>query len=205
METTLLTLSEPNALDHAADVLRHGGVVAFPTDTVYGLGALAFEEEGIMRLYLIKGRNHTKAIAVLIGDISDLPKVAAEPSPTAMKLAETFWPGPLTLVLPRHPNLPEMLSPSPTIGVRLPDHDDARALLNLVGPLAVTSANLSTKPSSVTAQDVIEQLNGRVHLTLDGGPSPGGIPSTVVDCTGDDIDILRPGPLGEAELRAALE
>jgi L-threonylcarbamoyladenylate synthase len=205
METTLLSVSEPNALDHAADVLRHGGVVAFPTDTVYGLGVLASDEEGIVRLYLIKGRNRDKAIAILISSIDAFIKVADTPSDTAMRLAEEFWPGPLTLVVPRHPDLPDMLSPSPFIGVRLPDHNVARNLLNLVGPMAVTSANLSSKPSAVTARQVVDQLNGRVHLTLDGGPSPGGVPSTVVDCSGEDIRILRPGPISESELRSVLE
>ena len=204
METKTVSTTEPNALMHASDVLRHGGVVAFPTDTVYGLGVMAFEEDGIMRLYLIKGRNHTKAIAILISGIEDLERVADSPSKETLALAEHFWPGPLTLVVPRHPNVPDILSPTATIGVRVPDHPVALELLEMVGPLAVTSANLSEEKNSVTAKNVLEQLGGRVHLTLDGGKTPGGMPSTVVDCSKPEIEILRPGPLKQKELLSVL-
>ena len=205
METKVVSTNEPNAINHAADVLRHGGVVAFPTDTVYGLGVMAFEEEGIMRLYLIKGRNHTKALAILISNIDELELVADSPPKAAYDIAKRFWPGPVTLVLPRHPNVPDMLSPAPTIGVRIPNHKDALELLRLTGPLAVTSANLAEEKSAVTADNVLEQLGGRVHLTLDGGKTPGGVPSTVIDCTQEEIEILRPGPVKKKELLSLLQ
>ena len=204
METKTVSAHEPNALKHAADVLQHGGVVAFPTDTVYGLGAMAFDEDGIMRLYLIKRRNHSKAIAVLISGIDELERVADSPSKEAINLAEHFWPGPLTLVLPRHPEMPDSLSTTATIGVRVPDHPAALELLKMVGPLAVTSANLSEEQNAHTAENVLEQLSGRVHLILDGGKTPGGIPSTVIDCSKPEIEILRPGPLKENELLSVL-
>lgn len=204
METKVVSAREPNAIDQAADVLRQGGVVAFPTDTVYGLGVMAFEEAGIQRLYFIKGRKPSKAIAILISNVSELDQVADTPSKAALGLAERFWPGALTLVVPRHPDVPDMLSPSATIGVRVPDHPVALELLRMVGPLAVTSANLSDKQSAITARNVLDQLEGRVDLILDGGETPGGVASTVVDCTKPGIEILRPGPLSEKELLAAI-
>lgn len=204
MQTKVLSVNEANAINHAADVLTHGGLVAFPTDTVYGLGALAFKEDGIMRMYFIKGRNRTKAIAILISSIEDLQRVAVDPSETAIQLADRFWPGPLTMVLPRHPDLPDVLSPSATLGVRIPDHPVALELLAHAGPLAVTSANLAEGGNAIKAQQVLTQLDGRVHLILDGGVAPGGIPSTVIDCTTDKIEILRTGPLKEKEIFSAL-
>ena len=204
MQTKIVPVDQPGAIQHAADVLRHGGLVAFPTDTVYGLAALPAEAELIERLYVVKGRNHAKAIAVLIGKAADLEKVSSDPGAIARRLAETFWPGPLTLIVPRHPDLPEVISPLPTIGVRMPDHPVALQLLSLTGPLAVTSANLSGERNTLTAGDVQTQLSGRIHLILDGGETPGGIPSTVVDCTGEAPVILRPGPISMGKLKRGL-
>jgi L-threonylcarbamoyladenylate synthase len=184
--------------------LQHGGLVAFPTDTVYGLAALPFQAETVERLYTAKGRNSEKAIAILVGDIDQLKQVTTEMSIVAQRLAERFWPGPLTLVVPRHLSLPEALSPYPTIGIRMPNHPVALAVLRRTGPLAVTSANLSGQASTSTAQEVLEQLDRRVHLILDGGRTPGGVPSTVVDCTGVDLVILRAGPISLEELQAVL-
>ncbi|MGH2521264.1 MAG: L-threonylcarbamoyladenylate synthase [Anaerolineales bacterium] len=204
MKTEVLPASDPNAIRHAADVLRHNGVVAFPTDTVYGVGALVFRTEAVQRLYLIKGRSTDKAIAVLVARNSDLLKVAHELTPCAQKLALKFWPGSLTLVVPKHPRLPEGVSVLPTVGVRRPDHTVAQKLLELTGPLAVTSANRSGEPSPLTAADVLAQLNGRIDLLLDGGSVPGGVPSTVVDCSSATPQILRAGPISAAQIEAAL-
>lgn len=204
MKTELLRADHPVAISHAADILKHGGLVVFPTDTVYGLAALPYQAEFVERLYIVKGRNSTRAIAVLIADTGELERVSSDPSATAIRLAERFWPGPLTLIVKRHPSLPDILSPQPTIGVRIPDHPVALALLRLTGPLAVTSANLSGQENSNTAQEALNQLGGRVHLVLDGGRTPGGIPSTVVDCTGPEPLILREGPISEEEIRKAL-
>jgi L-threonylcarbamoyladenylate synthase len=204
MKTDLLKADHPSALDHAADVLLHGGTVVFPTDTVYGLAALPSNAEYVERLFIIKGRNSARAIAVLIAGAFELEQVAKDPNPTARRLAERFWPGPLTLIVSRHPSLPDVLSPLPTIGVRIPDHPVALALLRKTGPLAVTSANLSGQDNTSTAQEVMKQLDGRVHLVIDGGRTPGGVPSTVVDCTGKEPLILREGPITEEHIRAAL-
>ena len=204
MKTEVLSAADPNALRYAADVLRYNGLVAFPTDTVYGVGALAFRPEAVQRLYTVKGRSTDKAIAVLVGRESDLANVAAHLTPAARILARRFWPGSITLVVPRHPNLPEAVSALPTVGVRMPDHPIARGLLELTGPLAVTSANRSGEPNAATAADVLEQLSGRIELILDGGRVPGGVPSTVVDCTGPFPQVLREGPISAADILAAV-
>ena len=195
MKTDLIRSDNPVALQHALDVLSNGGLIAFPTDTVYGLASLLSKAEYIERLYIAKGRESTRAIAILLSSADELENISDKPSDTALKLADRFWPGPLTLILPRHPNLPDVLSPDQTIGVRVPDHDIALELLRMTGPLGVTSANISGRENTNTAEEVMEQLDGRVHLVIDGGKSPGGIPSTVVDCTSPVPAILRPGPI----------
>jgi L-threonylcarbamoyladenylate synthase len=204
VNTEVLSASNPNALRYAVDVLRYGGLVAFPTDTVYGVGALAFHREAVQRLYTVKGRPTDKAIAVLVGRPADLGAVAAELSPAAQKLMAKFWPGSLTLVVPKHPSLPEQISALPTVGVRMPDHDLARSLLELTGPMAVTSANRSGELSALTANGALEQLAGRIELILDGGRVPGGVPSTVVDVAAAEPVILREGPVSAADIEAAL-
>jgi L-threonylcarbamoyladenylate synthase len=204
MKTEVLPAADPAAVRHASQVLRHSGLAAFPTDTVYGVGAMVFIESAVERLYTIKGRSTDKAIAVLIGRLEDLKKVTASLTPLAEKLARAFWPGSLTLVVSKHPAVPQAVSALPTIGVRLPDHPITRQLLERTGPLAVTSANRSGEPSPVTAAEVLAQLNGRIDVLLDGGPVPGGIPSTVVDCSGEAPRILREGPITLADIEAAL-
>ena len=205
MNTLLLPADEPLALQQAFNTLLHGGLVAFPTDTVYGLGALAHNTLGIEQLYAVKGRQSAKAIPILLSDIRELSRVASQVDSRVLRLAERFWPGPLTLVVARHASLPEILSPYPTVGVRVPDHPVALALLRLAGPLATTSANLSNQPSATTAGEVFAQLGGRIPLILDAGKTPGGISSTVVDCSGAELVILRQGPLSMEQLQAALE
>jgi len=200
----VLPSTDPQALRLALEALQGGGLVAFPTDTVYGLGALVQIPESIQALYTVKGREVAKAIPLLLGDPEEMRRVALAVSPMARRLAERFWPGPLTLVLPKHPSLPAELSSQATIGVRMPDHPVALALLRVTGPLAVTSANRSGEASAVTAQEVVEQLGGRIGLVLDGGQTPGGVSSTVVDCSGDTPVILRQGPISLEELQQAL-
>jgi L-threonylcarbamoyladenylate synthase len=135
--------------------------------------------------------------------VEDLKKVCPGLPELALKLAGRFWPGPLTLVVPKHPELSEAVSASGTVGVRMPDHPVARALLRLAGPMAVTSANISGRPSPTYANEVFNQLGGRVALIIDGGKTPGGIPSTVVDCVGAEPKILRVGPIPEAQIQEA--
>jgi L-threonylcarbamoyladenylate synthase len=203
METKIIPAS-PESLRLACDVLRAGGLVAFPTDTVYGVGALASDGAAVESIYVAKDRPVEKAIPVLIGDLDDLAKVSLDIPEIALKLATRFWPGPLTLVVPKHPDLPEAVSAAPTVGVRVPDHPVARALLRAAGPMAVTSANLSGQPNPSTAQEVFAQLGGRIALILDGGKTPGGVPSTVVDCAGAQPQVLRAGPILQDELQSVL-
>jgi L-threonylcarbamoyladenylate synthase len=158
----------------------------------------------VERLYVAKGRNSTKAIAILIGNMADLKQIVKEMPPLALTLARHFWPGPLTLVLSGQQSLPKNLSADKTIGVRMPNHPIALSLLKQAGPLAVTSANISGRGNTNSAQEVLEQLGGKIHLILDGGVTPGGIPSTVVDCTGPEPVILREGPINLEAIRAVL-
>lgn len=204
MNTEMIRADDPQVLVRALQVLRSGGLVAFPTDTVYGLGALAFDGLAIESIYVAKNRPLEKAIPILIADVEDLLKVARAIPPLAKTLAEKFWPGALTIVLPKRADLPASVSASDTVGVRVPAHSAARALLRAAGPLAVTSANISGQESPRTAQDVLHQLGGRIPLILDGGETSGGIPSTVVDCTGAEPNILRAGPVTFEQIRAAI-
>ncbi|MBN1231089.1 MAG: threonylcarbamoyl-AMP synthase [Anaerolineales bacterium] len=204
MKTEIISSQQPNAIQYAIDILSRGGIIAFPTDTVYGLAALADDEDGIERLYAVKGRQHTKAIALLLANPDQLDLVVESVSEEARKIANAFWPGPITLVLSKKDHLPENLSLLTTVGVRIPDHPVALDLLNLSGPLAVTSANLSGKPSTVSAEEVYQQLNERIHLILDSGKTPGQIPSTVVDMVSCKPKILREGPISLDDILSVL-
>ena len=204
MQTILMAINDPKALLMAIDVLTGGGLVAFPTDTVYGVGALAFNEDAVSRISEVKGRVVEKAIPILIGDMGQLGRVAAGVSMQCEKLAKRFWPGPLTIVLPRHPSIPDAITPLPTVGVRIPNFLPTIDLLKLTGPLAVSSANLTGKNSSSTARGVQAQLDGKIPLILDGGVTPGGIPSTVVDCSQGRPVILREGPISLEQILNAL-
>jgi L-threonylcarbamoyladenylate synthase len=205
MKTEILSASSSDTIARALAVLHAGGLVAFPTDTVYGVGTLAFDGKAIESIYQAKDRPVEKAIPVLISDIQDLDKVGSNIPEAAHKLAARFWPGPLTILVPKRDNLPPAVSATSTVGVRVPDHEIARALLRAAGPMAVTSANISGAQSPVTAEEVYEQLGGRIPLIIDGGRTPGGIPSTLVDCTAPDLKVLREGPIALEELLSALE
>lgn len=204
MNTQIVSVDSPNVISRAVEILRAGGLVAFPTDTVYGVGAPAFDGKAVESIYAAKDRPIEKAIPVLMGDASDLDKVASNIPDMARRLASRFWPGPLTLVVPKLPTLPESVSAADTVGVRVPDHAVARALLRAAGPMAVTSANISGQPSPSTAEEVFSQLGGRIDLILDGGKTPGGVPSTLVDCTGAKPEILREGPITLQEIDSVL-
>ena len=204
MKTTILFAANEDAISQALEILNQGGLVAFPTDTVYGVGALAFNAPAVESIYAAKDRPVEKAIPILIGGPEDLDKVTTDIPPIAAKLATRFWPGPLTLVVPKHPDLPDVVSTAPTVGVRVPDHPVARALLRAAGPMAVTSANISGEASPRTAGEVSRQLSGRIPLILDGGETPGGIPSTVVNCLGTEPVILREGPVTLKDIQFVL-
>jgi L-threonylcarbamoyladenylate synthase len=196
----------PAALDRAAALLRAGELVAFPTDTVYGVGAIVWDAGAVGKLYTVKLRVLDKAIPVLLADPADVVLVARDLPRTALRIAQYFWPGPLTLVVPRAERVPdEVTAGGSTVAVRVPDHDLARALIRAAGaPLATTSANLSGQASLVTAQEVADQLGERIALILDGGPCPGGVPSTILDLTQPQPSILRPGPISLEQILAIL-
>ena len=202
MKTEILPASEIQA---ALEILNSGGLVAFPTDTVYGLGALAFNDDAIKSIYAAKDRPIEKAIPILIADVDDLTLVADSIPESARILAARFFPGALTLVVPKKDSLPASISAAATVAVRIPDNDDARALLRAAGPMAVTSANISGAESPSTAQEVYAQLGGRIPLILDGGKTRGGVPSTLVDCSKETLEILREGPIALDELLKALK
>lgn len=192
-------------IQQALTVLKNGGIVAFPTDTVYGLGAFAFDNAAIESIYVAKDRPIEKAIPILIGDLGDLDQVADNTPSMALRFAARFWPGPLTCIVPKKQTLPLAVSATPTVAIRIPNHPDALALLRAAGPMAVTSANISGQTSPSTAEEVYAQLKGRLPMILDGGKTPGGVPSTLVDCTGIGPVILREGPISLAQLLSAME
>ncbi len=204
MKTIIIPATSPDAIKQAMAILNSGGLVAFPTDTVYGVGALAFDGRAVESIYVAKDRPIEKAIPVLIADAGGIDKVGTNVPDIAHQLAARFWPGPLTCLIPKQPTLPEAVSATDTVGVRVPDHEAARALLRAAGPMAVTSANISGQSSPSTAEEVYAQLGGRIELIIDGGKTPGGIPSTLVDCTGDEIKILREGPISLEEIKKKL-
>lgn len=204
MKTQIISSDSPKAIFACMKVLQGGGLVAFPTDTIYGVGSLAFDEQAVRSIYLAKERPLDKSIPVLLGDADELAKVASKVPAMALRLAARFWPGPLTIVIPKIATLPDVISATDTIGVRVPDNPVARALLRSAGPMAVTSANISGGLNPSTAEEVFEQLNERIPLILDGGRTPGGKASTVVDCTKNEPSILREGPISIEEIKSVL-
>lgn len=203
MNTKILSADSPETIQVALKILRAGGLAAFPTDTVYGVGALAFDGRAVKSIYIAKDRPLEKAIPILIGNADDLTQVASSVPDMAKKFSARFWPGPLTLIVPKLPTLPDSISATNTVAVRAPNHQIARKLLQAAGPMAVTSANISGQSNPTTAGEVFAQLGGRIALIIDGGRSPGGVPSTLVDCTGARPIILRAGPISLQELLSA--
>lgn len=190
----------------AIEVLRAGGLVAMPTDTVYGVGVALDAKDGLARLFAAKDRPLDRAIVLLVADLEQAASVGVF-SASARMLAERFWPGGLTLVLPQAPQarLPaELTGGEATIGVRIPDHESPRSLARALGPLPVTSANLSGQPDARAASEVLAHLGSRIDLVLDGGSARGGVPSTVVDCSGEVPLTLRAGAISTADLAAVL-
>jgi len=195
ISTRVLKAEDPGAIQTALAVLRRGGLVAFPTDTVYGVGALAFDASAVERVYTAKGRDTAKALPILMANIGSASRVAEPLSAGTRTLANAFWPGPLTLVVRKLASVPEAVSQGNTIGLRVPDHPVALALLRESGPLAVTSANPSGGAESLSADEVVSGLGGKIDLVLDGGETPGGRPSTVIDCTVMPPALIREGPI----------
>ena len=194
-----LAAAQSDRLAQAVAVLRSGGVIAFPTDTVYGLGAHGFLASAIDKLYTLKRRERQKAIALLLASVEDVQSVAVQVPEITWRLAERFWPGPVTLVLPKAASVLDVLTAgSETVAVRIPAHDVALQLIAALGaPLAATSANLSGQPEAVTAGQVREIFGDQVQFVLDGGRCPGGVPSTVVDLTVTPAQIRRRGAVAD--------
>ena len=193
------------AIEEAAFALRGGGLVVIPTETVYGLGCNAFDEEAVKNVYEIKGRPSNNPLIVHIADFSDLSLVARDWPEITAKLAERFWPGPMTLVLPKKNSVPDITTADlDTVAVRAPAHPVMGALIRAVGPLAAPSANRSMSISPTSAAHVLRTLGGRIELILDGGPTSVGIESTVLSLVHEPPRILRPGSVSRADLADVL-
>ncbi len=202
-----LSHSSPRSrLLRAVEVLQRGGIVVFPTDTVYGVGAHALTDSAVAKLYQVKERPREQPIALLIAQAEDMATLASYVPHIAWQLAERFWPGGLTLVLPKAPSLATLATAGgDTVALRIPNHPFTLALIRALGaPIATTSANLAGLPSPVTAQQAREQLGERVDLVVDGGRCPGGIESTVLDLSGPTPVILREGAVSRSQLNEAL-
>lgn len=203
-ETRTLPIEDPQAIPIAKSILQDGGLIAFPTDTIYGVAADPFNPEAIMRIFAAKERPDEKALPVLIGDFDQLGDLILHFDERLHRIATAFWPGPLTLILPKSPKIPAELTPYPTIGIRMPNLAFTLALLQQTGPLATTSANISGGPNPVDSASVMAQLGGRIDLILDGGSTPGPTASTVADLSGPEIQILRSGPVSLSDLQSRI-
>jgi L-threonylcarbamoyladenylate synthase len=204
--TLRLSTRDPRAFLQAVEFLRQGEPIAFPTDTVYGIGAHAFSEAAVTCLYRVKARPAHLPIPVLLPDTEAMEAVCTDPPPLAWRVAELFWPGGLSLILRRSPAVPDVVTAGgPTVAVRVPDHAFVRELCRLLeAPLAATSANLHGQPPPITADGVEETLGGQIPLLLDGGTCSGGIASTVLDLTVWPPAILRHGPVTALQLAAIM-
>ena len=194
------------AISRAATCLRSGGLVAFPTETVYGLGVHALDPVAVRRLFSAKGRPANDPLIVHVPSLAEARQLVAAVPAAASVLAERFWPGPLTLVLPKTPAVPdEATAGLPSVAIRVPSHAVAQALLRASGiPIAAPSANLFSRPSPTRAAHVVADLDGRIDMVIDGGPTPVGVESTVVDLTGPLPRVLRPGGVSLEALAAVL-
>jgi len=206
MKTQILPATDTESFAHAVGLLRAHKVIAFPTDTVYGVGARGFDERAIEQLFVVKTRERGKAIPYLLSDVEQLPLVAREiPSPARL-LAAKLWPGGLTLVVPAAARVPKILiAGGDRVAVRVPNNRTTRALIDGLGePLAATSANISGGRDPANAHEVLAQLDGRIPLILDGGATRGRVPSTVVDVTVDPPRVLRVGVIAVEEIEKVL-
>lgn len=189
-------------VERAVRILKNGGIVAFPTDTVYGLGANAFDEDAVLRVYEAKARPREFALTLLLADISQIKVVAEDIPKIAWKLAERFMPGALTIVLNKSMTVSNMITgEGNTVAVRVPNHPVPIALIKGLGaPITGTSANRSGEPSPITAVDVYKQLRSKVDLIIDGGKCPIGISSTVLDLTTNPLKMIREGTITREQI-----
>jgi len=202
---TFLRLEEHRALEQAIAAIQHGGIVAYPTDTVYGIGASLHFDGALRRIFDVKGRSLEKILPVLLASSGDLAKVSTGVDPRLLELASRFWPGPLTVAVPAKASLPkEVVAEDGTVGVRVPAHSIALTLAQRCGgAIATTSANLSGYPPARMAREIAQAVQSQVDIVLDGGIARGGEPSTVIRLEGDTITLLRDGAISASVIDAA--
>ena len=199
--TQLLPADRPGTITEAAAEARAGNLIVIPTDTLYGLAGVAFNAAAVRAIYAAKQRPFNKPIPILLADSHDLDRVVRTVPDVARSFINQFWPGPLTLLLPKHPDLPAEISNNDSVAVRIPDSRVGREIIRAAGgALAVTSANLSGQAPAETAVDALNQLAGWVTAVVDDGPSPHAAASTILDCTGDELKLLREGPISAKSL-----
>ena len=204
MKTKLLGTNETDILS-AGEIIANGGLVAFPTETVYGLGASAFDPAAAKKIYAAKGRPSDNPLIVHIADKSQIAEIAVEITPDAQKVIDAFMPGPITIILNKKSTVPDDVTAGlDTVAIRFPANETAQRLIKAAGvPIAAPSANLSGKPSPTTAAHVIADMTGRIDAIIDGGSCEVGVESTIVDFTGEKPEILRPGGVTYDDLKAA--
>lgn len=202
---TLMLSSDDNDIKKAAEIIKNGGLVAMPTETVYGLAADAFNPAAVSNIFKAKGRPMDNPLIIHISDISQIYRIVRSFPPSAKKLAELFWPGAITMILPRSDEVPyEVCAGLDTVAVRFPSNTVANKLISNSAPLAAPSANLSGKPSPTNAKHVFEDMNGRIDAIIDGGECEVGVESTVITLTGKVPVLLRPGDITAEQLKEVL-
>ena len=206
MDTKIITNPSEQDIDMLARALRNGELVSIPTETVYGLGANGLDPEAMDKIYAAKGRPSDNPLILHIPNSESIKPLVTEVSTTAQTLMDNFWPGPLTITLPKSDLVPDRATGGlPRVALRCPDHDGCRVLLQRAGiPIAAPSANISGRPSPTTAQDVYNDMNGRISYILDAGPCTIGVESTVVEVHDDKVIILRPGGITKAQLETVV-
>ena len=206
MKTRLLSAADPNTPAIAADIIRSGGLVAIPTETVYGLGANGLDEQAVLKIFAAKGRPQDNPLILHISGPEQIEQFCHHIPQAAYDLAEAFWPGPLTMVLPAKDVVPRRTTAGlDTVGIRCPDSPVTREIIRLAGvPIAAPSANISGKPSTTTAEHVLHDHDGRIDAIVDGGPCRVGVESTIVDLTERRPRLLRPGGIGPEQLISVL-
>nr|WP_300006092.1 L-threonylcarbamoyladenylate synthase [Tissierella sp.] len=207
MKTKIINIDKENfkeeELREAANIIKRGGIVAFPTETVYGLGANGLDEEAVRNIYRAKGRPSDNPLILHIGEVDQLESLVEEVTKTALKCIENFWPGPLTIILKRKKLVPDIITAGlETVAIRMPENSIARALINLAKlPIAAPSANLSGRPSPTSGAHVVEDMLGKIEMIIDGGSTGIGLESTVLDLSTSIPTILRPGAVTFEDLR----
>lgn len=200
----ILSVNQSSAISEAIKVLSKDGLIVFPTDTLYGLACSPHSEVALKKIYAAKHRNPTKAIPILIGRIEHLREIVTSIPDEAQSLIDAYWPGKLTLVLPKQKKLSRLLSATDTIAVRMPAHPFAQALLQSSSPLAVTSANLSDHKNHAFPEEILSELGEDIGLFIDGGKLESTIPSTIVDCSVQPPKVLREGAISKEDIQALI-